>query len=416
MKTREATFAFHKAAATASARQGWIARAIQKRLSGFGRGRLTLTLPDGSQVASTCHQDGPRADIKFLRWRALARVLLEGDLGLASSWISGDWTTSDLSAVFAFGIVNEDALVASAKGMTPSRGINRIRHGLQRNSKRGSRRNISMHYDLGNAFYEQWLDDGMQYSSAIFSQRHESLEEAQAHKLSNIAAMMNLPEEANVLEIGCGWGAVAEYLAREGHHVTGLTLSREQAQYARKRLSDKGLAERASIEVRDYRDIDNTQYDRIVSIEMLEAVGVAYWPVYFSALRDALTDTGNAVVQVITIGEEYYERYRNNPDFIQMHVFPGGMLPTKANVEQQANRAGLTIVSSVHFGDSYRRTLAEWRNRFHKNWAAVAALGFDERFRRMWDYYLRYCEAGFQFGTIDVGLYKFVKEHESIRN
>ena len=285
MKTREVPFAFDKAAATASARQGWIARAIQKRISGFGRGRLTLTLPDGSRVASVCRHEGPRADIKFLRWRALVRLLLEGDLGLANSWISGDWTTSDLSAVFAFGIANEDALVASAKGMAHSRSINRIRHGLQRNSKKGSRRNISMHYDLGNAFYGHWLDESMQYSSAIFSERDESLEDAQAHKLSSIAAMMDLPEEANVLEIGCGWGAVAEYLAREGHHVTGLTLSREQAQYARKRMSDKGLAERTSIEVRDYRDIGNAQYDRIVSIEMLEAVGVAYWPVYFSALR-----------------------------------------------------------------------------------------------------------------------------------
>ena len=414
MKTREATLAFDKAAATLSVRQGWFARAIQKRLGGFVRGRLTITLPDGSQIASEFRQEGPRAEITFLRWRALGRLLFEGDLGLANSWIDGDWTTSDLSAVFAYGLANEDALVASAKGTSQSRGITWLRHLLRPNSRRGSKRNISAHYDLGNAFYEQWLDESMQYSSAIFSDPGESLEQAQSRKLSQVAALMDLPDQADVLEIGCGWGAVAEHLAADGHHVTGLTLSHEQAHYARTRLARQGLADRTSIELRDYRDMGEAQFDRIVSIEMLEAVGVDYWATYFAILRDSLTDTGNAVVQVITIDEAYYERYRRNPDFIQVHIFPGGMLPTKTLVEREANKAGLEMVSCMEFGDSYRQTLEIWRQRFHANWTTIAAKGFDERFRRMWDYYLRYCEAGFEHGTIDVGLYKFVKKSVSL--
>ncbi len=410
MKTREATLAFNNASPTTFSRPGWLARAIQRRLAGFERGHLTITLPNGRQVTSPNCEDGPRAEIRFLRWRALARLLLEGDLGLAHSWIDGDWTTNDLSAVLQFGLANEDALLASAKGAAHTRWINRLRHGLNRNSRHGSRRNISSHYDLGNAFYEHWLDASMQYSSAIFAQPDEELETAQARKLAVVAAMMDLPEEAKVLEIGCGWGAVAEYLAARQHRVTGLTLSREQAQYARARLADKGLAERAAIDLRDYRDLGDAQFDRIVSIEMLEAVGVAYWPLYFSTLRQALSATGNAVVQVITIDEAYFERYRDTPDFIQMHIFPGGMLPTKSHLEEEANRSGLELVSQMNFGDSYRQTLAVWRQKFHANWGAIEAQGFDERFRRMWDYYLRYCEAGFQYGTIDVGIYKFVRK------
>ncbi|MGD9671416.1 MAG: class I SAM-dependent methyltransferase [Hyphomicrobiaceae bacterium] len=382
---------------------------LASRLAEFTCGHLTVSLPSGLSVVQAGHREGPRAHISVRRWRALLRLLAEGDIGFAAGYIEGDWTTDNLPAVIEYGMANEKALTKSANGIPAALALNRLRHLARRNSRKGSRRNIAAHYDLGNAFYARWLDPGMQYSSALYEESGESLSVAQERKLAKVVELLGLGGSEHILEIGCGWGAVAERLAADhGCHVNGLTLSREQADYARRRLAAAGLASRAKIEIRDYRDIVST-YDRIVSIEMFEAVGEPYWPLYFETLARSLKDNGCAVLQVITIGESSFEAYRKRPDFIQKYIFPGGMLPTKAALHRLAEDAGFAVTHQLSFGLSYAETLAAWRDAFHRNWTEIEPLGFDERFRRMWDYYLCYCETGFRHDTIDVGLYKLEK-------
>ena len=299
---------------------------------------------------------------------------------------------------------------ASQRALGILRSLTKIRHVLNRNTRSGSRRNIASHYDLGNAFYGHWLDEGMTYSSAIYSDLAQRLEDAQQAKLNRIIELLDLSRGQAVLEIGCGWGGLAEaILQHEDCSVTGLTLSMEQLRYSEERLSLKGLSSKSEIKLRDYRDETGT-YDRIVSVEMLEAVGESYWPVYFSKLRERLRQTGNAVLQVITIGEDHFDTYKRFPDFIQRHIFPGGMLPTVNAIEAQVQRAGLELVSKEFFGRSYAWTLAEWRKRFRQAWPEIRRLGFDTRFYRMWDYYLAYCQAGFEVGAVNVGLYKISRQ------
>lgn len=388
---------------------GTVAGLLARRLAAFTRGHLTVSLPSGLSVVQAGLHDGPRAHVSVHRWRALLRLLAEGDIGFAAGYIEGDWTTDNLPAVIEYGLANEKALTSNANGHPIALALNRARHLARRNSRKGSRRNIAAHYDLGNAFYALWLDPGMQYSSALYEGSVESLSVAQERKLSKVVEMLGPGGNDSVLEIGCGWGAVAERLAADhGCHVTGLTLSREQADYARQRLAAAGLAQRTDIEIRDYRDVVTT-YDRIVSIEMFEAVGEPYWPHYFETLARSLKDDGCAVLQIITIDESAFEAYRRRPDFIQKYIFPGGMLPTKSALYRLAEDAGFTVTQQLSFGQSYAQTLAAWREAFHRNWAEIEPLGFDERFRRMWDYYLCYCETGFRHDTIDVGLYRLEK-------
>lgn len=388
---------------------GFVARYLAARLANFSQGHLTVSLPSGERVVQAGSRDGPRARIDIHRWRALLRLAAEGDIGLAAGFIEGDWSTDDLSAVLDYGMSNETALAGTANGNRMALAINRLRHHARRNSPGGSRRNIAAHYDLGNEFYAHWLNSGMQYSSALFDGASDSLSAAQERKLAKVAEMLDLHGGEHVLEIGCGWGGLAERLATDRDcHVTGLTLSREQARHARHRLAAAGLSERTSIEIRDYRHVSG-KFDRIASIEMFEAVGERYWPVYFDRLARTLKDEGCAVLQVITIDESAFPAYRERPDFIQRYIFPGGMLPTKSMLHRLAENSGFTVSHELFFGDSYARTLNAWRHNFHQAWPRIERLGFDERFRRMWDYYLRYCETGFRRGTIDVGLYKLEK-------
>jgi cyclopropane-fatty-acyl-phospholipid synthase len=280
---------------------------------------------------------------------------------------------------------------------------------LNRNTRRGSRRNIAAHYDLGNEFYKHWLDAGMTYSAGLFSSPGQSLEEAQDAKLDRVLGLLELAGGERVLEIGCGWGGLAERLLQKHDcTVTGITLSAEQLAYARHRLRDDIGTGRCDLRLQDYRDVHGT-FDRIVSIEMLEAVGEAYWPTYFEKLRDHLRPGGIAVLQVITIGEDRFEKYRRMPDFIQKYIFPGGMLPTTQIIERETAKAGLQVVASEFFAEGYARTLEEWKRRFQEAWPAIEALSFDERFKRMWDYYLAYCQTGFETRTIDVGFYKIAR-------
>jgi len=303
------------------------------------------------------------------------------------------------------GTCNEAVLNPRTKNWLVGWARNRISHALRTNTRRGSRRNIAAHYDLGNEFFAPWLDAGMNYSSALYTGA-ETLERAQLQKLDRIGDLLALAGGERVLEIGCGWGALAERLiCRYGATVCGITLSTEQLAYAKARLAGDAANGRADLRLLDYRDVDG-RFDRIVSIEMIEAVGEHYWPAYFTKLRACLATGGIAVLQAITIDENRFADYRQSPDFIQRHIFPGGMLPTRAIIEREAMRAGLRLVFQHSFGDSYARTLSEWRARFLRAWPRLETLGFSQSFRRMWEYYLVYCEIGFRCGAIDVGFYK----------
>jgi cyclopropane-fatty-acyl-phospholipid synthase len=370
-------------------------------------GTLTVTLPSGVTMQHRGAHFGPDAVLVMRRWRALRRMIAGGSLGLARAYMDDDCGSPDIKALLDFGMQNEEALVNAAPGSRRARILERLRLLSRSNTRHGSRRNIAAHYDLGNDFYAQWLDRGMNYSSALFTSETQTLEQAQDAKLDRIVDLLDVAPGQDVLEIGCGWGPLAEHLtARHDCHVTGLTLSAEQLAFARARLRLAPGAE-CDLRLQDYRDVEG-RYDRIASIEMVEAVGERYWPTYFHKLRQSLTDTGIAVLQAITIVESRFENYRRRPDFIQRYVFPGGMLPTLDIIRREAGRAGLSIAAHESFGASYARTLAEWRRRFALAWPEIETQGFDSRFRRMWEYYLAYCEVGFQAGAIDVSLLKLV--------
>ena len=369
-------------------------------------GELTVTLPNGTTIARRGEVSGPNARIEIQSWRALVRIIVDGEHGFADAYLAGEWSTVDLKEVLAIAMANEKVLARAGTSSWLTWMRNRLSHLLRENTRSGSRRNIAAHYDLGNAFYRAWLDQDMNYSSAIYAPG-DALENAQNRKLDRIIELLALEGGEHVLEIGCGWGALAERLVRGGSDLIGMTLSREQLAYAQKRLQSAAGNGTADFRLQDYRDVGG-RYDRVVSIEMLEAVGERYWPIYFSKLRDVLKDGGIAVLQAITIEEFRFAQYRSHPDFIQRYIFPGGMLPTKALIAEFASKAGLTLVHEESFGASYARTLAEWRARFLASWPRIEVLGFDERFRRMWEYYLAYCETGFASRAVDVSLFKLV--------
>jgi cyclopropane-fatty-acyl-phospholipid synthase len=387
--------------------RGSVAKALLLRLiSALAAGRLVIELPTGERIEQVAPRPGPQGALVLHRWRAVRRLLVDGQLGFAEAYIDGDWTSPDLASLVELAARNQDELGVTLLGTHLPRLLARVRHRARANTRRGSRRNIVAHYDLGNDFYAAWLDRGMSYSSGVFRGGAATLEAAQDAKQALVMQALRLQGGERVLEIGCGWGGLAERLIREaGCHVTGLTLSPAQLDHARLRLRDAGLQESADLRLQDYRDVGGT-FDRIVSIEMLEAVGAEYWPVYFARLRDRLAAGGSAVLQVITIAERYYETYRRTPDFIQRHIFPGGMLPSVAVLRSQAEGAGLAVRSMQHFGQCYAATLAEWQTRFQAAWPRLRLQGFDDGFKRKWEYYLAYCEGGFRAGAIDVGLYE----------
>jgi cyclopropane-fatty-acyl-phospholipid synthase len=316
--------------------------------------------------------------------------------------MDGDWETPDLPALLTLAAMNDEALLERYYGLRWAAALRRLWHVGRANTRAGSRRNIAYHYDLGNAFYERWLDGSMTYSSAVFAREDETLAEAQANKYRRVAEKLEIAPGASVLEIGCGWGGFARLIAREfGARVTAITVSRQQCDYARKRAHEDGLADRIDVRLVDYRDVEG-RFDRVASIEMLEAVGERYWPVFFAKLRDNLNDGGRAALQVITIADRWFDSYRRSVDFIQRYIFPGGMLPSPTALRRLAEQAGLTVAREEFFGPHYARTLAEWQRRFQAAWPELSPMGFDRRFKRMWEYYLAYCEAGFRAGSIDV--------------
>jgi cyclopropane-fatty-acyl-phospholipid synthase len=381
---------------------------LRRVIGTIDSGTLSVDLPSGHRVMLAGAQRGRDAHVRLHRWGALSRLALRGDLGFAEAICEAGCSSNDLKTLLLWALDNSEAGGVVGQGFAASRISSRLRHGFRANTRRNSRRNIADHYDLGNAFYAAWLDQDLSYSSGIYPTAVSTLEEAQAAKIARVAEFLELRGGERVLEIGCGWGALAQNLiARHGCHVTGLTLSTEQFDHTRERL--RSFEGRSDIRLQDYRDVSGT-FDRIASIEMIEAVGEAFWPVYFDKIASCLSSEGTAVLQAITIDERYYESYRRRPDFIQLNIFPGGMLPTKSIIAAQAARAGLRVCRTDHFGASYTRTLADWRTRFERAWPAISMLGFDERFRRLWDYYLVYCEAGFEWGLLDVGLYQLRHE------
>ncbi len=377
-------------------------RTVLSILDRLERGTIEVALPDGRVQRVAGDEPGPEGQIVIRDGRFFRRLMKEGKLGFAEMYMSGWWTTSDLESLLEVIALNGEAIVENFPGAGLLRGYERFRHWLNANTRKGARRNISHHYDLGNEFYRLWLDETMTYSSALFRNGQESLGEAQQNKYAAICDRIAASSDDHILEIGCGWGGFAEYAIRErGVRVTGLTISREQCEYARQRLFEAGLAERAEIVLRDYRDERGT-YDGIASIEMIEAVGERYWPDYFSALHDRLRPGGVAALQAITISDRLFPRYRTGTDFFQKYIFPGGMLPCPKSLLSHSRAAGLQSTGSATLADSYARTLRVWRRRFNERWHQIAALGFDDRFCRMWNYYLASSVAGFASGTTNV--------------
>jgi cyclopropane-fatty-acyl-phospholipid synthase len=387
--------------------RGWDPRVriLERLLEGLRYGSLSVTLPSGQGFVRTGGEPGPEANVVLHRWRALRRLFTGGDIGFAQAWIDGDCSSPDLTALIRLAARNLHGLGVASQGSFFPRLAFRLQHLLNNNTRRGSARNIVAHYDLGNDFFRIWLDEAMVYSSAVWDGSTASLEAAQSRKIERVLELLDVRGGERVLEIGCGWGTLAVRLAEAGAaRVTGLTLSPAQLEFVRDRAAARGSTSQLDFRLQDYRDVDG-RYDRIVSIEMAEAVGEAWWPTYFGKIAGCLEPGGRAVIQVITIGEEHFDDYRRTVDFIQRYIFPGGCLPSKTVLNQQFERAGMRLVSQESFGLSYAHTLAEWRRRFHARWPEIARLGFDDRFRRLWDYYLNYCAAGFLEGVTDVGLY-----------
>lgn len=370
-------------------------------------GRLDLHLPDGRSMRlgeAVPPGDGRCAALHVHDWALAPATLSRGDIGLGESYIEGHWSSPDLAALLTLLLHNRNALESAIYGRWWAGLLYRLKHLLNRNTRLGSRRNIVAHYDLGNAFYKLWLDPSMNYSSAWFEQGLEQdLQSAQRAKMRRALEAVELQAGQRLLEVGCGWGAVAEMATRDfGARVLGLTLSDQQLNYATQRLRDAGQQAQAELRLQDYRDVPETGFDAVVSIEMFEAVGRAYWPSYFQALRKALKPGGLACVQSITLSDALWERYSRGTDFIQQYIFPGGLLPSPERFEQEAQRAGLLVEKRFAFGASYAETLNRWLAEFRRQEAQVRAQGFDERFIRCWAFYLAYCEAAFRTGNCDV--------------
>ena len=375
------------------------ARAVLKSLLRLKHGTLTVKLPDGS-VQRFGSGEAPMASLHLLNWHVCAATLKSGDIGFAESYIAGDWTTPHLAELIQIFLINRNEIENVIYGSWLGRLAYRLRHLLNRNTRANSQKNIHAHYDLGNAFYALWLDGTMNYSSAIFETPETSMKDAQNAKVRRALKMARVAPGDRVLEIGCGWGALAEMATTEfDASLVGVTLSTEQLAWANERMSRVGSSARADLRLQDYRDIGKTTvdepFDAICSIEMVEAVGREYWPAYFQTVARLLKPGGHACIQSIVIADELFERYIGSTDFIQQYIFPGGCLPCPREFRAQASAAGLEVVDEFSFGQDYAQTLKVWREDFLARETRVLQLGFDKRFIRIWEFYLAYCEAAF---------------------
>jgi cyclopropane-fatty-acyl-phospholipid synthase len=381
------------------------AQAMLRLLRHLQHGTLELQLPDGSHLrVGSGRTDEPHAAISLHNWKVCSAALTRGDIGFAESYMDGDWHSPDLAALVRLFIANRDSLQSLIYGSWWGGLLSRAKHLLNRNSRQGSRKNIHAHYDIGNDFYRLWLDPTMNYSSAWFDGHHDlPMVQGQHAKVKRALQECGVQRGDAVLEIGCGWGALAECAARDfGARVLGVTLSDEQLAWGRARMAQAALSDQVELRLQDYRDIPAQRFDAIVSIEMFEAVGREYWGSFFQTVRDRLKPGGRACIQSITIRDDLFERYANSTDFIQQYIFPGGMLPSVEQFHAQAKQAGLKVVQELRFGPDYAETLRRWRHDFLTQEAALAQQGFDQRFMRLWSFYLAYCEAAFDTGNTDV--------------
>ncbi|MEY1555941.1 class I SAM-dependent methyltransferase [Yoonia sp. R2331] len=385
--------------------------AVFNRLGGLKRGRLDIKLQDGRIFRLEGPAPGHVAEIEVHNPDLFTRTIREGDLGFSDAYLDGWWSTPDLQAFMDLVHDEAEEMYDGFPGQGLVRLWEKLRFWLQSNSKRQAKKNISYHYDLGNDFYGLWLDDTMTYSSAKFETGQESLEKAQTQKYASMVDQMGAQPGDHVLEIGCGWGGFAEYAAKErGLKVTCLTISREQFNYAVERIEKAGLSDQVTFKLQDYRDETGT-YDGIASIEMFEAVGEKYWPVYFDTVRDRLKPGKNATLQIITVADHRWDVYQRGPDFIQKYIFPGGMLPSPTKLREAVETAGLKVAKSVEFGPSYDITLRRWHEVFNAKWDQIAGMGFDDRFRKMWNFYLTSCASTFKSGNCDVTQITVTRAH-----
>ena len=369
----------------------------------LGEGRLDFVIPDGRRFRIDSGAAGPVAELDIHNNDLFARMIREGDLGFCDAYLDGWWSSPDLQAFLdLIQMPGNNPVQDSFPGFGVIRAYEKLRFWLQSNSKGQARKNIAAHYDLGNDFYRLWLDETMTYSSALFTTGQESLEAAQEQKYASMVDQMGAVPGDHVLEIGCGWGGFAEYAARErGLRLTCLTISQAQYDFAVDRIAKAGLSDRVEIKLQDYRD-EQGLYDGIASIEMFEAVGERYWPTYFNTLRERLKPGCHATLQIITVPDERWHVYKRGVDFIQKYIFPGGMLPAPSVLRAEVEKAGLRVKHSIEFGDSYSQTLRRWHETFNAKWDDVAHMGFDDRFRRMWNFYLTSCAGAFRGGNCDV--------------
>jgi len=371
-------------------------------LSHLHCGRLTLTLPDGSQHQFSGAMSGPDSDLTIHTESALRRLLHDGKMGFCEAFMDGEASSQSLPTLIELAVLHDKYLENALKTNIFRQAGLRLFHMLRRNNKLGSAKNIAHHYDIGNSFYEAWLDSTMTYSSAVFDSETDDLTTAQLNKYKRLAELADIQPGDRVLEIGCGWGGFAKFVSKHiGAHVTGITISQAQLAYAKASLAEAGLQNKVDLKLMDYRDLQG-RFDKIVSIEMFEAVGQAYWPVYFDTISRMLKSGGRAVIQSITIDHDAFQSYRDQPDFIQRYIFPGGMLPSMPMLQSPVAQAGLELVAENGYASDYARTLQEWRARFLAAWPSLAGDKFDNRFKRMWELYLAYCEGGFRAGMIDV--------------
>ena len=381
----------------------WAARTLFRLLSNIAVGRLTVTTPEGTRRVFSGAEPGPVGDLEIRDWKAVGRMLRAADIGVAEAWRDGLIATPDMTAFLAVCEANEKVLAKVYYGNPFVALAFRVAHAFRANTKEGSKKNIHAHYDLGNGFYSLWLDRTMTYSSGLFTQGPDgSLEASQEAKYERMLEALAIGPEHHVLEIGCGWGGFAEYAVKtRGCRWTGVTISKAQLEYARRRIREAGLEERVSLRFQDYRDLEGA-FDRIVSVEMVEAVGERWWPTYFRTVHDRLKPGGRAMIQAITIDEEAFAKYRATSDFIREFIFPGGMLASVERFSKEARAAGLSVHEPFRFGAHYAETLRRWLERVNRREAEIKALGFDDRFLAIWRFYLHYCEVGFNAKRTDV--------------
>ena len=377
-------------------------QSLENMLTNLSLGEINVTFPNKEIKTFIGKKQGPVANVQFLTDRAIKNTILGGSLGFCESVISGEIISTEIHKIIEIGGYQESGLNTSGRGNYLFKLINKIFHFFNRNSISGSKKNIMAHYDLGNNFYKLWLDKSMTYSSAFFNGEKISLEKAQEKKYLKISKVAELQNNNKILEIGCGWGGFAEFAAKQYKSIiTAITISKQQFEFAQNRIIESGLKTEVEIKLIDYRKIKG-KFDRIISIEMLEAVGEKYWPIYFHQIKKLLNSNGKAAIQVITIDDNYFKNYKKFPDFIQKYIFPGGMLPSIPALEKPISDSGLKIEKIESFGKDYASTLSIWRKRFNSAWPEISKQGFDKKFYRMWNLYFSYCEGGFRSGSIDV--------------